>query len=41
MILEFYNKKYEDGSEFLVMKSLTYFDDADLDADLKVFNNVT
>ena len=40
-ILEFYNKKYEDGSEFLVMKSLTYFDDADLDADLKLFNNVT
>lgn len=40
-ILEFYNKKYEDGSEFLVMKSLTYFDDANQDADLKSFNNVT
>lgn len=40
-ILEFYRNKYEDGSEFLVLKSLTYFDDANLDADLKLFNNVT
>jgi len=28
-ILEFYLKKYHDGSIFLVLKSLTYFDDAD------------
>ena len=28
-ILEFYNQKYIDGSEFLVLKSLTYFEDAD------------
>lgn len=40
-ILGFYNSKYEDGSEFLVLKSLTYFDDANLDADLKLFNDVT
>ena len=39
-ILEFYNRKYEDGSEFLVLKSLTYFDDANQDADLKLFNEV-
>jgi hypothetical protein len=28
-MLEFYNKKYPDGSEFMVLKSLTFFDDAD------------
>lgn len=28
-MLEFYNQKYFDGSEFLVLKSLSYFDDAD------------
>lgn len=27
----FYNQKYPDGSEFLVLKSLTYFEDADKD----------
>jgi len=30
-MLSFYEKKYSDGSMFLVMKSLTYFDDADHD----------
>jgi predicted nucleotidyltransferase component of viral defense system len=30
-MMEYYNKKYYDGSEFLVLKSLTYFEDADLD----------
>ena len=25
----FYTKKYPDGSDFLVLKSLTYFDDAE------------
>jgi hypothetical protein len=30
-MLSFYNKKYLDGSSFLVLKSLTYFDDADID----------
>ena len=28
-IVSFYKNKYADGSVFLVMKSLTYFDDAD------------
>jgi len=28
-LLTFYNKKYPDGSEFLVLKSLQYFDDAE------------
>jgi hypothetical protein len=28
-ILDFYTKKYHDGSLFLVLKSLTYFEDAD------------
>lgn len=29
-MIDFYNKKYIDGSEFLVLKSLTYFGDADI-----------
>ncbi|HPM31540.1 MAG TPA: nucleotidyl transferase AbiEii/AbiGii toxin family protein [Chryseolinea sp.] len=32
-ILNFYSKKYSDGSVFMVLKSLTYFDDAEEDAD--------
>lgn len=28
-MIGFYNKKYEDGSKFLVIKSLTYFEDAE------------
>lgn len=28
-LLAFYNQKYTDGSEFMVLKSLTYFDDAE------------
>ena len=32
-MLEFYNQKYYDGSEFLVLKSLTYFEDADQEQD--------
>jgi len=28
-MLSFYNEKYYDGSSFLVLKSLTYFDDAE------------
>ena len=28
-MISFYNQKYTDGSEFMVQKSLTYFDDAD------------
>jgi len=30
-MLSFYNEKYNDGSSFLVLKSLTYFDDAEID----------
>jgi len=30
-LLEFYNSKYPDGSDFLVYKSLTYFEDADIE----------
>lgn len=30
-MLEFYLQKYYDGSEFLVLKSLGYFEDAELD----------
>ena len=30
-LLNFYKQKYPDGSEFLVIKSLTYFDDAEDD----------
>ena len=32
-LMQFYNKKYYDGSEFLVLKSLTYFEDADHEPD--------
>lgn len=32
-ILDLYTQKYPEGSEFLVLKSLSYFDDADLDED--------
>lgn len=31
-LLEFYNKKYADGTIFLVIRSLSYFDDADNEA---------
>ena len=31
-MLAFYNEKYQDGASFLVLKSLTYFDDAEVDA---------
>jgi hypothetical protein len=32
-IISFYNAKFYDGSEFIVLKSLSYFDDADNDPD--------
>jgi hypothetical protein len=32
-ILDFYSQKFNDGSLFLVLKSLLYFDDADTDQD--------
>lgn len=33
-LMRFYFQKYEEGSEFLVTRSLTYFEDADLDEDV-------
>jgi len=30
-MLNFYNQKYPDGSKFLVLKSLTYFEDAEVE----------
>jgi predicted nucleotidyltransferase component of viral defense system len=35
-LLDFYRQKYPDGSDFLVLRSLTYFGDADLDGDSKL-----
>lgn len=35
-MLTFYREKYIDGNELLVLRSLTYFDDADMDDDLMV-----
>ncbi|TFV97400.1 hypothetical protein E4S40_01720 [Algoriphagus kandeliae] len=35
-MLGFFRQKYNDGSEFLVLKSLTYFHDADLDESPKM-----
>lgn len=36
-MLDFYEKKYHDGSVFLVLKSLTYFEDADQDETPKMY----
>ena len=36
-LLDFYNQKYSDGAEFLVARSLTYFEDANADEDLHLF----
>ncbi len=40
-MIEFYNKKYQDGSIFLVMRSLIYFDDAEGDLMPTMFNYVS
>ena len=32
----FYLKKYENGSEFMVARSIVYFDDADQDEDINL-----
>ena len=40
-IMGFYTKKYNDGSTFLVLKSLTYFEDADIEEMPFMFNNIT
>ena len=39
-MLDFYEQKYTDGSKILVLKSLTYFDDADNDVKPKLFNKI-
>lgn len=39
-IMGFYNKKYNDGSTFLVLKSLTYFEDADSEEMPFMFNHI-
>ena len=33
-IMDFYTQKYADGSEMMIVRSLTYFDDADMDEDV-------
>ena len=38
-LLKFYSLKYSDGSTMLVLKSLTYFDDAEKDPEIEVFKN--
>lgn len=39
-MLGFYREKYFDGSEYLVLKSLTYFDDAEKDIDIKMIKDI-
>lgn len=39
-LIEFYNKKFYDGSESLVLRSLTYFDDADKEDEMHLFAKV-
>lgn len=40
-LLDMYSRKYSDGSLFIVMKSLTYFDDAETDPMPNVLNDTT
>jgi hypothetical protein len=40
-LISFYKLKYTDGSEFLVLKSLTYFEDADLENSPKMYLSET
>ena len=40
-MIDFYNKKYFDGSEYLVIKSLTYFDDAEKDNGLEMLVDIS
>jgi hypothetical protein len=39
-MMEFYQRKYPDGSAFLVLKSLSYFDDAEADVQPRMLANV-
>jgi hypothetical protein len=36
-LLGFYREKYPDGNEFLVLRSLTFFEDAEEDQKLELF----
>lgn len=40
-LLAFYTKKYKDGSVFLVLRSLAYFDDADLELMPRLFKTLS
>lgn len=40
-ILDLYEKKYSDGSKFIAIKSLTFFEDAESDPMPFMFNDVT
>ena len=40
-LIEFYTQKYFDGSEYLVLKSLTYFNDADTDVDVNLIEDIS
>lgn len=39
-ILSFYSQKYNDGSDFMVLKSLTYFDDAEIEVSPLLFDKL-
>lgn len=39
-LLDFYNKKYHDGSEMMVLKSLTFFEDAESDEEPILFDKL-
>jgi len=39
-LMDFYNNKYYDGSEYMVLKSLTYFDDAEEDYTVDMIRKV-
>lgn len=40
-LMSYYNRKYFDGSEYLVLKSLTYFEDADIDHEIDMIIDVS
>lgn len=40
-LMDFYNKKYYDGSAYMVLKSLTYFEDAEGDHHVKMIHKIS
>ncbi len=40
-MMSFYNAKYADGSPFLVLKSLTYFEDAGQEQEPVMYKNIS